>query len=1013
MLLSTECTGHGQNQYSFVHYNTITGLASHNTTAVVQDKTGFIWVATTNGLQRYDGTKFITFNHSKNNRYSLPENSIKQIVIDNTGRLWLLFASGRVGIFNTVNFIFTEVTLNITGVDLARWFDKKIIVTGSGRIFYLLCSFHIYEFNEKQRSFSCATPFFHIVPGMKVWDIFEDISTKKFWLGGNFGLAVFNSRTGNLSYWEHNIEKEPAIDLFGNCKNADNLYIDNKNRIWFSSWPPRSNAGLVYAYDLKNNTPLLNAYNFLPDLKTYYTPRGIVQQKNGAIWIKGDNLFAKYVEGEKRFEVVSNEFINEQSIDYGEVKGLTEDREGNIWVATNNNGLYRFNPSRQSFNNIRPWNNLLNKAGDRAITSFFRTSKNTILAGTWGIGLHEYDSNLNSLPLQASALKKIEIVWDMSLSNDRRTVWIGTQPGIFTYDQVSRTVSYYDPFILKNQTVRQVQEDNLGNLWIGTHSKGVYVWPKQYKEKRLANRIIKLGEIPDKTAITSILTDSEGHIWIGASETGAYLIDPTDNKIIYHFINNGPPGRQLLNDHVSSLFQYDDSTIIILAGGLNIYHTKTHRISSIPLPEELSSDIAGIAKDKKGHVWISAANGICKFNWYNRSFILFDRTKGITNDNFEPGSSFALPDGRLLFGCSNQFIAFDPVDIQPKESHPDIILTDFKIRNKSFRLDSILKLKEVNLCIEQNYLNIEFATCSYGNNYSIVQKLEGRDEDWKPTEGNHVLYPYLPPGRYTLLLKSKDSEGNEGKHITSLTFMVHPPFWRSWWFITIIVLLTGGIVFALYKQKVTRLLEIERVRTRVARDLHDDIGSSLSTINILSKVAAQKMKTDSLASKEYMQKISESSGRIMESMDDIIWSINPVNDTMGKVLVRIKEFVAETLEPKEINFIFLVPDEVKELKLDMEARRDFFLIFKEAINNISKYSEAQNVRIEMKKLDNDLNILIVDDGKGFNFNEKLSRYRGGHGLQNMKNRAQQLKGILNISSTPGNGTRIHLNMKIA
>jgi signal transduction histidine kinase len=322
-------------------------------------------------------------------------------------------------------------------------------------------------------------------------------------------------------------------------------------------------------------------------------------------------------------------------------------------------------------------------------------------------------------------------------------------------------------------------------------------------------------------------------------------------------------------------------------------------------------------------------------------------------------------------------------------------------------------LKTVNLCVDQNYLNIEFATFNYDNNYSIEQKLEGKDEDWKTTEGNHALYPWLPPGTYTLLLKSKDAEGNEGKNITRLAIKVHPPFWRTWWFTTIMILLTGTVIFAIHKQKVTRLLEIERVRTRVARDLHDDIGSSLSTINILSKVAAQKMKTDSMASKEYMQKISESSGRIMESMDDIIWSINPVNDTMGKVLVRIKEFVAETLEPKEINFVFIVPEEVKELKLDMEARRDFFLIFKEAINNISKYSEAQNVRIEIKKSDNDLNILIADDGKGFDFNEKISRYRGGHGLQNMKSRAQQLKGILNISSAPGKGTCIQLNMQIA
>ena len=1012
LLAATQGTGQLHKQYSFIHYTKARGLASNVLHTVVQDKKGFIWLGSDNSLQRYDGFKYITFKHDKNNPRSLPGNSIHQIVMDHLHRLWLLFSNGKVGIFDTDNFVFSEVALNVTGINLEGWGDKKLMVSGDGRIFYLLCSLELYELNEKQKAFYPASPYFHIVKGWRIWDFFEDISTKKYWISGNFGVAVFNTQTGNLSYWGHNIEKEPLIDLWGNVPNTSHFFIDSKSRLWFNSWPPKSAVCFIYAYDLKKNVPVVQAYNFLPDVKTYNEPRGFFEQKRGNIWIKGKKIFARYLENAHRFETVYNELIHEHSIEYDLVTEITEDREGNMWVATNNNGLYRFNPLKQSFANIRPLDSM-NKPGDKGITSFIQTKEKTVLVGTWGNGLHLYDSNLNNIPLQSASLKKISTIWDFSLSIDKRTIWIGAQPGIFAYDQVSNSVSFYDPFSPGYQTIRQVQEDHHGNLWIGTHSKGVYLWPAQYKEKRLANRIAPFASITIKNPVSHIICDNRGYIWISTYGKGVFVIDPKTNTILFHFTAEGPSGQRLLNDHVPALLQYNDSTIIMLAGGVNIYHTKNHTISQIQLPDALSPELAGIEKDPQGNLWISAANGICKFNATTRSFTLFDRSYGISNDNFETASSLALSDGRFLFGCSNQFITFNPADIQSETSPPGITITELKVMNRSLPLDSVRHLKQLELPADENLINVECVTLTYGANYTILQKLEGLDENWKPTTGNQAVISYLPAGAYTLLLKSKDADGNEGKQITRLMIKIRPHFWRTWWFNGILIILAGAIAFAVHKQRVNRLLAIEKVRTRVARDLHDDIGSSLSTINILSKVAAHKIKTDHQLSSDYMQKITEGSLRLMESMDDIIWSINPVNDTMGKVLVRIKEFVADTLEPKEINFKFLVAEEVKQLKLDMESRRDFFLIFKEAINNIAKYAEADNVSIDINNENSDLKIVIADDGKGFDCNKVRPRLKGGHGLQNMKTRAKQLNGTLTINSEPGKGTQIQLIIPLA
>jgi len=1000
-------------QYAFAHYSTTTGLGSNAVNSVVQDSTGFIWLGTSNGLQRYDGVKYLTFKHEHNNPRSIPENAVEQVLIDKTNRIWLLFASGRLGIFHSGNFTFSEITLNINEAILQGNRDKKLLATSNGTVLYIIQSLDVLAFQEKSQSFSSAAAYFHLPAGWRIADVYEEATNKKYWLGGNFGIAVFNSRTGLLSYAGHNTEREPVLELWGKLANATRFFVDSKARLWFQHWPANSSEGFVYAYDLKRKSPLLNQYSFVKDLNTYNEPRGFLEQQDGTIWIRGRNIFARYLEREGRFQSVYKGLINEQSIDYETVNDLMEDREQNIWIATSNYGLYRFDPLKQSFTNIRPWDRRLNKAGDRAVMSFIQTNRKTILAGTWGNGLYEYDSNFNNIPLHVQQVNNDHPIWDMCHAKDGHTIWMGAQPGLYAYDQHSGVARYYNPFGQVYQTVRAVQEDQLGNLWLGTNNKGIYKWGHGDKEKNRIDRIVHFAGTPEKLSISDLLTDSRGYLWAASSGNGVYVIDPRIDTILLHFTVQGPPDRRLLNDYASSLLQYDDSTIIILSGGLNIYNTKKRTISNIVLPEALVPEYAAIEKDGAGQLWISATNGIGKFDLGKKTLLLFGRADGITNDQFEEGVSLALPDGRLLFGNTDQFVLFDPAAMRPRVVAPNITITDFKVMNRSLRLDSITQLDGIDLPADQNFITIELAALSYSNRFQILQMLEGIDQDWKAVAGNQVVFSYLSPGTYTLLLKSRDTEGREGKNITRLTIRVHPHFWRTWWFNTLLILGIGALIYRWHKQKVNRLVEIEQVRSRVARDLHDDMGSSLSTINILSKVAANKMDADRQAAKEYMQRIADNSGRLMESMDDIIWAINPINDTMGKVLVRIKEFAADALEAREINVNFAVGENVRALRLDMESRRDFFLIFKEAINNIVKYSGASQVTIEINKINAALHISIADNGKGFEMPAIQPGSRRGHGLQNMQTRAQQLKGKLTIVSSTGKGTRIELIIPIA
>ncbi|MBL0153705.1 MAG: hypothetical protein IPP93_09525 [Chitinophagaceae bacterium] len=208
--------------------------------------------------------------------------------------------------------------------------------------------------------------------------------------------------------------------------------------------------------------------------------------------------------------------------------------------------------------------------------------------------------------------------------------------------------------------------------------------------------------------------------------------------------------------------------------------------------------------------------------------------------------------------------------------------------------------------------------------------------------------------------------------------------------------------------RINRILAVEQIRNRVARDLHDDMGSTLSTINILSSMAKSKLNTDTVKTSEYISKISDNSQRMMEAMDDIVWSIKPANDSMQKITARMREFATSVLEAKNIELSFRTEDSVHDVKLNMEARRDFFLIFKEAVNNVAKYSQCKQARVHISVHNSRLMLVVEDDGKGFD----VQTVDSGNGLGNMQKRAEALKGRLLIESTPGKGSRVTLNIPV-
>ena len=371
-----------------------------------------------------------------------------------------------------------------------------------------------------------------------------------------------------------------------------------------------------------------------------------------------------------------------------------------------------------------------------------------------------------------------------------------------------------------------------------------------------------------------------------------------------------------------------------------------------------------------------------------------------------------MKNGEFWFGGENALFGFWPEGLKFKTAPADVTLTDFKIFNTYIPLDSILTYEKVRLKPHQNSITIYFSSLSFTQQDKLQYyfKMDGVDKEWNRAENELAAkYNTLAPGDYTFNVKCINMQGIESANITSLMFHISPHFYQTRWFLLLVILLIIAVTYNFYRLRLTRLLAVERIRNKVARDLHDDVGSTLSTINILSSMAKTKLLTDPVKTSEYISKITENSQQMMEAMDDIVWSIKPDHDNMQKIVARMREYASSILEPKDIVISFNVGENIYDLKLNMEMRRDIFLIFKEAVNNSAKYSHCTKIEIRITHVNKKLNISIADNGVGFNVNTADS----GNGLGNMQKRAESLHGIINIKSTQNEGTEISLIVPVS
>ncbi len=308
-----------------------------------------------------------------------------------------------------------------------------------------------------------------------------------------------------------------------------------------------------------------------------------------------------------------------------------------------------------------------------------------------------------------------------------------------------------------------------------------------------------------------------------------------------------------------------------------------------------------------------------------------------------------------------------------------------------------------------NYFKFDFVGTNPPAPEAVVYRyrLSRIDRDWVEAQQNLVQYTALPHGDYTFEVKARNEWGYWSEP-ASVQFTITPPYWKTWWFIILVVIAAGGTITFLVLNRVRHLLALEKLRTKIAADLHDDIGAGLTEISIMSEVIAQKLTDDQRGLvKAELGGISTASRRLVNGMSDIVWLVNPRRDSLHDLIARLGDAYNESLRSSNVSLKVHNVESLKDVRLGMERRQHVFLIFKEAIHNALKYSDCSEITLDVEARGGTIEIKLSDNGKGFD----PAKVTSGNGLSNMKDRAARIKAHIQIDSSPGRGTVVSLAMR--
>ncbi len=923
-------------------YNEITvkeGLAQVTVNFVQQDAKGFMWFGGNSVIQRYDGNRFQNFYIGKNR--TIPGSNLQGMHYDSMkNRLWLLTGNKELGYLDTDKLTYHAVKIVTPPGYENSWFALQ--VNKKGGVILIYVNKGITTYDEQANEVAAKYNSFTLPEGWKPLHVWQD-EYDNFWVGTRNGLLKYNSKKKLLSYRGHNEENDPVINQFSE-KIQHSFVYSYKNIIWvfFES----GGRYEVYSYDI--NKGVVKEWNDLIQKALqgkYYSLQGVFQFKDGTTWLTGAGLFAQVNYEQHTVHCINADASGANSIRYDDIYNLYQDREKSNWVCTNK-GLFRFNPSAHLFNTISNTAANDNRNYNHSVTGVLETADGELLVSTWGAGVFSYDNNFNpvvSKYIHRNKPTDMSMAWCL-LQTASGDVWHGYQGGMLgIYSAAAKKTNWLYPEPVKKNTIRQMAEDKNGNVWLGTHGGQLVKWDAVTNQFTLIRQCRRL--------ISRLYVDAKNNVWVCTDNDGVYCINAADGKLINFYTENAEPGKALLINGASDILQYDDTTMVITANGLNILNTKTGKFKYL----DEGTNISSMVLDKKKNLWFTINTGVCCRSLQNeRRIYTFDAGDGIGNTEFQVGAAVLLRNGNIALGTSSGMIVFNPeLPLKFMLSKPTVHISGMFRDNERLPVDSIMQLQQITLPHNENSLTLYFTNNQFQTLQSIYYKLEGMDKEWKQVGSNgEVKLNYLSPGKYILKAACLD-ENFEPITVTSITVIAKAPFYKTWWFYSLIALAIGGLLFWIDNERTKRKEAVQKMRSNIAGNLHQEINTALSNINILSEMARIKSTAEPAKATEFIEQIQSKSQNMMIAMDDMLWAIDPENDSIEKTIERLQEYIDALKNKYAANIEILVDGKVKLMKPNMLVRHDAFILFKESISTLIK-AGATNCKIYLLPEKNDL-----------------------------------------------------------
>ncbi len=963
--------------YPYKQFTTNNGLINNRCGNVAQDSAGYIWITSDNGICNYDGRKFTFFPGKNSTYYFAHTNTINmykgQCVFAANGEGFALGLANKLSFSSIPGQSKTQITygliLNDSTTLVAKIYSTDLeLVTGERK--------------------TIVKPPAEIAAKMQSFLMFLQDAEGNIWIGTDAGIYIYKKGNFNDVY--------VLPDLFGkycNVLKADfdgNIFIASQHDVYKIFREQLKNIRAAQPVKFANHKELISAMGFFRngDIMVSDLPNGIA-------------VYNKALQLKKRFA--------KHGLPEVLLWDIFVDREENIWFATEN-GVYRF--SNFDFINYTPVN---------------LTGTPNIRGGIIYNNQFIFSNNLQFFTVKNDELQTL-VNYDKNANYDARvistpanTLWLNSYLNIGVFPKVTTKL-----FTIQNDQLvekKLIDYHNFSSSVIDMEKTArlnneEFVFITQDKKLLLGHddwveKILLPAELDTSlfSAVGAGFNDNEFIVTVNKKGLFYCKAERIQNIAQLKIIERIPFTPLLQNDHCYKIISTKDKKIWLATrnNGIRLFskENNTYNLNkSLTEPAISSSFITELLYDSSGNIWVGSNKGIDKINVTPQNNLNIN--KGLFNNLMNGRYVYFLKEHqhKLYIGTTG---SLSVTDINPKlsTSVPSVLINHLLVNNAN--ADSLLSQGTYTFSSSQNNLTFEFVSPTFIDEQATEYQyqLEGIDKSWSIPASNYTIaYSQLPAGKYTFKVRAKNANSVWSLTDATFSFIIKKPFYKHWLFLLLCGIVIISVCYWLYKQKMHKLIAVERTRRSISKDLHDDIGTTLSSITLMNAVLKNKIESQPEEAKKMAAKIETTSRDMIQNMSDIVWSINPNNDTMEKLIYRLQQFSNDVFDKPEIQYQFSIDEEIRAKVLSMQLRRDIYLICKEIINNTAKYSNATNFNLSLALKQKTIVITANDNGVGFDENSITK----GNGLTNIRQRVSTYNGEAKLTSS--NGTAWHITIPI-